>query len=106
MQAITTREYFAANAGDPPNWFVHIPEEYKGLKYPDWREIKDESDQTLCMDWTRDGCYDLPDHLQWFSDKYEQARKENHEHKVKDTISRYFQWKTYYADNLLKQLSK
>lgn len=102
---LTKREYFAANAGSPPDWFEHTKEEKNITKIPDYRDIEDKEHRNICEIWLRDGCFDLPEELQWFSDAYEKRNKEEIAYRNRDTISRYFQWKTYYADNILKQLA-
>jgi len=103
---LTKREFFAANAGDPPTWFVHVSEPFEGTELPEWQKIKNKEDQNICRQWVYDGIFDLPEHLRWFSDLYEKNSKERKEWQQREIISKHFQWKTFYADELLKQLEK
>lgn len=103
---LTKREYFAATAGNAPDWFEHIKEERNFSEVPDYRNIDDKEHKNILESWLRDGCFDLPEELQWFADAYEKRQKEENEYRKRDTLSRYFQWKTFYADQLLTQLSK
>jgi hypothetical protein len=105
-EGLTKREYFAAMAGEPPEWFIHKPIEEKYPSTPNWNDIKDEEHKKLCMDWVHDGYYDLPEELTWFSDKFNKAIEERAEWNYKNIVSRYFQWKTFYADELLAKLTQ
>ena len=103
---LTKREYFAAMAGDPPSWFVHEPLPKNIKPIPDWENVMHEEDKKIVIDWLHDGIYDLPDHLQWFQDAHAKYDQELNDWSKRNAISRYFQWKTFYADNLLNQLNQ
>lgn len=102
---LTKREYFAAHCPDVPDWFVHTPLP-KGFEYPKWMDIKDEKDREEVRQWVHDGTWDLPEHLFWFQEKTAEAMKLSNRWEVKDSENRFFQWRTYYADALIKQLNK
>jgi len=104
---LNKREWFAANAPvEIPNWFEHVAPEKNIDAYPDWQSISNEEDRQLCKDWLHDPIYDLPDYLQWFSDKVKEITKANAEYNRQNTIARYFQWRRYYAETLLSELEK
>ena len=64
-----------------------------------------EDDRELLKAWVHDGCFDLPEHLEWFQEKFNEAVKLRNEWEYRDKENRYFQWRTYYADALVKQLN-
>lgn len=103
---LTKREYFAGNAPEVPEWFNHSEPVKDYPPMPNWRDIKDIEDKNLCESWIHDGCFDLPDHLQWFSDRVNKHVEARENWGLLNAQERYFQWRTFYADRLLTQLSK
>lgn len=104
---VTKLEFFACNAPvDIPSWFVHMAPEKITCQEPSYDEIESKEDKETCRGWRMDPCYDLPDHLKWFQDRTEQASTAYSENIRKDNEARYFQWRRYYAEQLLSELSK
>lgn len=100
-------EFFACNAPtDIPSWFEHTPPEKNVSKKPRQDDIENEEDRKIIKCWQVDPCYDLPDHLKWYSDKLDKAWEEESAYERKNTEARYFQWRRYYAEQLLLTLSK
>lgn len=105
-EGLTKREYFANNAPDQiPLWFKHqkIAKDFKNP--PTWEDIKDEKDAEEVRQWQNDPIYDLPDHLMWFQDAINKHYDEKKAYELKDAINRFFQWRTFYADNLINELN-
>lgn len=103
---LTKREYFAATAPDNiPYWFVHTPVA-ETPQTPNWADIENKEDKMACRDWVREGTYGLPDHLKWFSDQFEKAVKDRKAAELKNEEARYFQWRKYYAEQMLAELNK
>ncbi len=104
---VSKLEFIACNAPfDIPSWFIHLAPEKPDIKAPDWEEIKIVEDRNMVRGWVSDPCFDLPDHLQWFSDKTREATSAYYDWLNKDKATRYFQWRRYYAEQLLLTLSK
>lgn len=108
---MTKLEYAAIHAPEEiPSWFKHRPPSME--LPPDPKDLVESKRHTMeakdyqeATQWLYDGCWDLPDQLIWL----DQACKKrtdalsifNHE----NTITRYFQWKIFYAETLLKTLT-
>lgn len=104
---LTKREYFAINAPvEIPSWFRHVPLEQKVMEGPRLEDLVNDEDRKLAQEWSRDPCYDLPDHLKWFSDKLDQKVEADSDYRMNNYEARYFQWRRYYAEKLLTELSK
>lgn len=101
---LTKREIFAKDAPEPPEWFKHKSK----LKLPDqpksWVSMVDGDDKDLCKNWQYDPCFDLPDHLQWYQSSWEDYHKKAEEHNQSMYAEKYFAWRLYFADELLKAL--
>lgn len=103
---LTKREYLSAFAPkEIPGWFIHIEPQRNICKKPTWQTIENEEDRKEVKQWQFDPIYDLPDHLQWFSDKVKKHYEDLAEWERQNTIARYFQWRVFYADQLLAHLS-
>lgn len=103
---LTKLEYFACNAPkEIPSWFVHVSPDKLTCQQPSFDDIENVDDRQLCRSWLMDSCFDLPDHLKWFQDKTEQASANYSENVRKDNEARYFQWRRFYAEQLLSTLS-
>lgn len=103
---ITKLEFFACNAPvDIPGWFVHVPPtECKEVFPPQATKIINENLRKQALDWVRDPIYDLPQELDWFQDEYENYWESKRQFAIADNAARYFQWRKYYAEQLLKTL--
>lgn len=105
-EGVTKLEFFACNApADIPSWFVHTPPE-RLVENPIWQTIANEDDRKHFINWLKDNEYDLPDHLKHYSETYNKHQEEGDEWRKKDWAARYFQWRRYYAEQLLAELSK
>jgi hypothetical protein len=99
---MNTKEYFMAHAPtDIPDWFVHNPVGIQPI-FPSWTNLHDEDRKTV-KGWISDGIFDLPDHLKWFEEKYNKVLQLKRQYDYENTIERYFQWRIYYAEQLLKR---
>lgn len=106
-EVLSKRELIAMMAPDNiPDWFVHTPVDLPVTPSPKLQDIKIEEDRKIVEEWLRDPIYDLPDHLQWFADAKGKRWDEVQIKEKKDQESRYFQWRRYYAEQLLAELNK
>lgn len=104
---LSTREYFASKAPETPSWFTHKPEP-QPQQPRHWHEVElaNEEDLNEVRAWESDAIWDLPEHLRWFQDQWAEYWEKYNEWKIKDNITRYFQWRTYYADMMIEELNK
>jgi len=103
---VTKLEFFACNAPtDIPGWFKHTPPDIKIIPQPIWHEIKIQSDRDIIDMWIEVGG-ELPNHLKWFSDQYKAHNDSYTAFHHADNVAKYFQWRRYYAEQLLKELEK
>lgn len=104
---VSKLEFFACNAPcDIPWWFEHVPPVKNLSKRFGLEDINNEEDRKVVKDWEYDPIYDLPDHLQWYSDRIALINKENKVYEHENNAARYFQWRRFYAEQLLAELSK
>lgn len=104
---ITKREYFARIAPEEiPNWFVHValPVVKKPKGWSDYPE--DFPFRQEMKAWQHDPCYDLPEELADFQKSWEDYGTECAEHRKMENETRYFQWRVYYANQLIAELNK
>lgn len=103
---VTKLEFFACNAPDViPGWFKHTPPDIKITPKPDWLIIEGKEDQEHVRQWLEDG-QELPEWLQWFSEQYKVHDQEYGVFTYANLEAKYFQWRRYYAEQLLKELEK
>lgn len=106
---MTKLEYAAIHAPEEiPRWFKHKEPYSKSIRHPKdciKPEHMKEPHLYKINNWLNDGCYDLDpeyDYIEEASRAYMEAKdswsKEN-------TLQRYFQWKIFYAETLLKTLT-
>jgi hypothetical protein len=106
QEGMSKREYFAAMApAEIPDWFVHSCSSKKP-NLPLVNELVDEEHRQEVIEWQRDPCYDLPEELRWFQEKVEKASKAIMEWEKENTTQRYFQWRCFYAEQLIKALNQ
>lgn len=104
---LTKREYFAAHAPEVPDWFEHktapFPKEPKS-----WIDMApDDPFKEEARQWYQDRSYDIAsEELQWFQQAWENFWEERHIWNKQDKANRYFQWRYYYADMMLKEPEK
>lgn len=106
-EGMSMREYFAAHAPEEiPSWFTHVPPKKDIPEAAEWDKIENEEDKQLCQDWVFDGIFDLPEHLQWFSDTFKNHNEALIQWNKTNEGARYFQWRSFYADALIAELEK
>jgi hypothetical protein len=104
---LTKLEFFACNAPvDIPSWFVHVKPDLKVTEKPSWFKVEPKSDQEHIKQWLTDSENELPDRLLWFKVQWEKHEEEDRAFRCADMAARYFQWRRYYAEQLLLELSK
>lgn len=106
-EGLTKREIFTNSAPtEIPEWFPYKPVTKEIKPRPDWTTIENEEDSQICKSWIHDPCFDLPEHLKWFQDGFDKYFDESSALELQNKIQKYFQWRTFYADNLIKELNK
>lgn len=109
-QGLTKRELFANSAPDVPEWFRHTAPPQNYPVAPSLSQIDNAEDAAIVEEWMEDACYDLPEHLMWFQDQYTTYWVAYYKAELKweyeNKVSCFFQWRTYYAENLINQLNK
>jgi hypothetical protein len=101
---VTKLEFFACNApNEIPSWFVHTPPEMKVTAAPRW-EVLPKEQQEAIKHWFM-GEKELPEELKWYSEAYKKHETEDRAFRLADQQARYFQWRVYYAEQLLAHLS-
>lgn len=104
-EQLTKREALAALAPqDVPDWFEY-KSELKPEKPMEWAEVSDPEHREILRSWHFDPCYDLPDYLKWYQEKWERYWEERKNHKNIIVSERYFAWRRYFADQILKVTS-
>lgn len=104
---VSKLEFFACNAPvDIPGWFTHVAPEKKLSRRFTLQDINNDEDRKVVRDWQLDAIYDLPEHLQWYSDRVNLINTEQSKYEQMNGAARYFQWRRYYAEQLLTELSK
>lgn len=106
IDGLTKREWFSGMAPvDIPSWFKHTPPEWKEVAMPQVNKIENEEHRREAKNWLHDPIYDLPEELSWFQKEYETYWESRRQYAVADQQARYFQWRRYYAEQLLTELS-
>lgn len=101
---LSKREKFALYAPPIPEWFKY-ESKLTAPKVPySWTSMNDGDDKKECMNWQRDPCFDLPDHLQWYQKAWEMYGIEYNLYADAKQSEYYFAWRLYFADELLKKL--
>lgn len=98
---MTRRDYFAAHAPiEIPTWFEH-PEPPKNIPpKPDFAAL-DPAHQSIVRDWQEDPCFDLPEELTWYAEKWTAYQKARADWNDENDAARFFHWRWYYADRML-----
>lgn len=102
---VTKLEFFACNApNEIPGWFEHVAPEKNITPMPRWQDTP-KVHHDYIKAWFMDN-QELPEELHWFGVQYKKYEKEEREYRHADNGARYFQWRRYYAEQLLAELSK
>jgi hypothetical protein len=102
---LTKHEFFAAHAPEIPTWFIHKQEQ--APQKPTYNEATiTEDDKAEIRQWLHDPIFDLSNHLSWYQDKWQEYNDECRVWEYKNTVSRFFQWRIFYAYNLIAELNK
>lgn len=105
---LTKREYFSALAPNQiPHWFKIDSKIKKPQSPKSWAEFpEDDPHREELRKWQHDPIYDLPEELQWYQKLWQKYHDQMHEYDRLIQAERYFAWRKYYADELLKQLEQ
>lgn len=104
LGGMSIREYFSVRApNEIPAWFVHVKNGDRPKK-PSVETVANKEHQKIIRDWLDDGCYDLPEELAWFQKKWEKAFDDQSKWDYEDNVSRFFQWRVFFADGLYSHL--
>lgn len=89
-----------------PDWFFDPVFKEERPKLPSWMDsiVPDEDKQEI-KNWSHDAIYDLPEHLSWFQELYNDAYENMVEFDHRKEISRYFQWRVFYASEIAKAVN-
>jgi hypothetical protein len=104
---LTKLEYFALNApSEIPAWFKHTPLE-KPKEPKHWSEFSDQDPFKKDLQaWHYDPIFDLPEEVSFYQIAWRQHWHDLHKWNEKNNISRYFQWRKYFAELTLKTLEE
>lgn len=105
---VTKLEFFACNApNEIPGWFKHTPPDIDVAIRPDCAGMAQKDiDVIRCWHDSDDVLGEsLPDHLKWYAVQFTLHIQEQAEYNEIDRKERYFQWRRYYAEQLLLTIS-
>lgn len=102
---ITIRELFAKDApNEVPHWFESRHEAApKRPLIP--KNLREEQKKEL-QSWLRDPCWYLQDDLKFFQDAHYKYNEDKRKWDLKTEEERYFQWRIYFADQLINLLNR
>lgn len=108
QRGITLFYFYVAQAPDVPNFFIHQQRKKEYGQQPTWQTTKfrNEKDKEDVRDWMQGAIEDLPDHLKWFEDKVKKWDTDKHAWDLQDRTDRYFQWRVFYAETLIKTINE
>lgn len=99
---LSVLDYFAMRAPrEIPAWFMPEAEPYTGPKKPTIPADASLDDRNLLESWVRDGSFDLPLHLQWFTFQTDAHHLALAQHNRDYEMDRYFQWPYAWAESML-----
>lgn len=100
-EELTLRDYFAVHAPDDiPGWFEATLSPATMPPMPRWQDL-DKVHQNTALSWINDGCFDLPNELEWFGKQVIRHREAHVQESQRRMHARYFQWRWHYADRML-----
>lgn len=103
---LTAREVFAKDAPPMPDWFEYTSKLKPPKEPKSWVDMPEGDDQNDCKNWQHDTECELPEHLQWYSQAWEKYWDEREAYYQALKSEKYFAWRLYFADELLKQLGE
>lgn len=104
---LSKREYFAGLAPETiPDWFEGTYPE-KPTAPQAWTSLPDSDPNKKALQaWHWDPIYDLPDELQWYQRAWSKFWSDERNWETENRKIRYFQWRVFYSEALLKELEK
>jgi hypothetical protein len=118
---MTLRDYFAARAPEPPEWFVQTWEASarvpalpltvpQAIAQHQDAPTLNQADRQRIAEWLNDGSYDLDDEeldgvAQAIKAQLDRSRSEHIAAMTEHAIAQFFSWRWYYADEMLKARS-
>ena len=98
-----------------PNWF-DADNGYFIFSYPDFSlempivpNDLSAVDQKILQDWLSDPIFDLPENLEQIGNKWVEYWDADRDHRTAKSVAymqaRYFEWRKFYAQNMLKIIS-
>lgn len=97
QEGMTLLEYYAAHAPEVPEWFDGEKEQIPAP--PDINDYP-ENARAEIRSWLRDGTWDLSKDCGSFQEDFNEWRCTRDKILSKNKISRYFQWRIYYAEQI------
>lgn len=98
-RGMTLREYFAAHAPPPPDWFESFTVDYAKLGEPPQLDPQSDSDKAVLRAWMNDRSTKVPAHLKPALDRVGQLAKAKAS--LGMLAESFFAWRWYYADMML-----
>jgi|GEM_PF-2903239 len=100
------KDYYAAHAPtEIPAWFEGNNPDFEGegspLSSKEYEALSAE-EKSLISAWLEDGVWDLPTHLEWFESQFKAHQQDKQEYLKDCKIGRYFQWRKYYAEQMME----
>lgn len=106
---MSLRDWFAGQAPDVPNWFVHRPPDKSGLPaFPAVNALPIAEHRDAAQAWITSEREEadyaaLPEELRWFADQHTAAAIAYHRYNWADLMARLVQWRYAYADAMMAQ---
>lgn len=102
---VSKLEFIACNApSEIPSWFKHTPPAVVVTERPSIHKLTAE-DKKAVEQWHEFDC-ELPERLKWYDVQLIKHIDEQAAFDKLDKAAHYFQWRRYYAEQLLLELSK
>lgn len=106
---MTKLEYAAIHAPEEiPSWFKHKEPDEKFPPHPnDVVKLEHQTEKHLynIRNWLHDGCYDLDPEYKYIEEAQTAHMEAKNAWSKENNIQRYFQWKIFFAETLLKTLT-
>lgn len=102
-KGMTLRDYFAAKAPEIiPTWFKAVLPE-KPIEPKHWSSLPENDPFKKDIEnWHKDPCYDLPEETAWYQTAWDVFREKRSQWETDCEEAKYFQWRMYYADAMLR----